>query len=317
MRYARMALLCAVVVVMCLGTSWATKVERREFTSPMDGTEFEGLALVSTDKFGGVDSDFCTWPKGSSGLPYEVQVCPNTFYAARNKMFNRRMAEATKEKMKSALDRWRKKHPEVRTVKDLTPGQRWELVAMCDMVRGNRPHVIGKWWIRAAWATRHAALKKLKTKFGDPMSAFEMVEEMIGELAEEKNEAKLVEKTFQVIMGLQRSGDAKRRDKFVAKLAKKKLDDDQKKKLESLKKNFAAEAVYLQHAIDSFNKALEDETVKDEQRGQYTYRIADMTRRLGKKKEAIELYRKTLKAGKLRKDIRVMAEHIINWLTLE
>lgn len=223
MRYGRMIALALAASVVCMPGHAATKVELREFTCPVDGTTFKARALVETDAFGGTDSDFCPWPKGSSGLPYRVQVCPKCFYGTRNDYFNQPLPVDIKEKLKTALEKWRTDHPEVKKVEDLTPGQRWELTAICGMVKHNHPPVMGELWQRAAWASRHHALRGTHLGFGDPMSAFEMIDGMALDLKAEKNENKAIDQTFQIIQACHRAGDPKRRDGFVKSLEGKTL----------------------------------------------------------------------------------------------
>ena len=317
MRYGRMIALALAASVVCMPGHAATKVELREFTCPVDGTTFKARALVETDAFGGTDSDFCPWPKGSSGLPYRVQVCPKCFYGTRNDYFNQPLPGNIKEKLKTALEKWRTDHPEVTKVEDLTPGQRWELTAICGMVKHNHPPVMGELWQRAAWASRHHALRGTHLGFGDPMSAFEMIDGMAIDLKAEKNKNKVIDQTFQIILACHRAGDPKRRDGFIKSLEGKTLKKASAERLVRLKQAFAAEALYLQRHIAAWNEALEKELVKPENRHVLLYVTADSTRRLGRDEEAVKLYTKVKESGKIRPDVRKMCDFMINWLSPE
>ncbi|HUW55208.1 MAG TPA: DUF2225 domain-containing protein [Planctomycetota bacterium] len=317
MRYARCLALALAASAMCVPGFAATKVEMREFTCPVDDTTFTARALVETDAFGGTDSDFCPWPKGSSGLPYGVQVCPKCFYGTRNDYFNQKLPGDIKEKLKTALEKWRTDHPKVTKVEDLTPGQRWELTAVCGMVKHNHPPVMGELWQRAAWATRHHALQGVHLAFGDPMSAFEMIDGMALDLKAERNKTKALEQTFQLVMACHRAGDAKRRDEFIKVLEGKNPDAESTARLERLKQAFADEDVYLQRIIAAWNEALEKDLVKPEHQHVLLYVIADSTRRLGRTEEAVKLYNKVKESGKIRPDIQKMCDFMINWLSPE
>jgi len=315
---------CVRVLIVVLATSvcsvagfCATKVELREFTCPVDGTKFSGRALVETDKFGGVDSDFCAWPGGTSGMAYEVQVCPKCFYATRNDYFNQRLPGDIKKSLKTALAKWRADHPEVTKVEELTPGQRWELTALCGIVKHNHPPLMGNLWLRAAWAARHHACHTLRMNFGDPMSTFEIVDGMEADLKAEKNENKAIVLTFRLVMACHRAGDPKRRDVFVKALEGKKLKEKDAARLAALKEAFAREALYQQRALDAFNKALDEDKIKPDERDVYLFIVADTTRRLGKDEEAVTRYKKVKEAGKIRADIRKMCDFMIHWLAPE
>ena len=308
-----------VVGVLLAGVSalWATTTAEQTFTCPVDGTKFTGRVVASTNSFGGVDSDMCSWARGESPLPYGVQVCPTCFYAQITENFDQALAQTSIDRLKQSMSKWREKHPDVKDVKDLSAAQRWELAAVCAVVRSYPPGFTGRLWLRAAWAKRHEALASLNLALGDPMSSFEDLDAMAMELKDEKDTRKLVAGKFRLAMLAQRVGEVKRRDARVAELEKEKLDEKQSARLAVLKKAFAEEAVYQQHAIDAFSKALADETVKGEEAATLQYLAADTTRRLGKNVEAVKRYRQVLAAGKVREDIRRMTEFMINWLTVE
>lgn len=309
--------LTSAVVMLFPATVWATKVEKKEFICPLDGTKFSALALVSTDKLNGVDSDFCAWPKGSSGLPYEVQVCPKCFYATRNEYFNQDLPGDVKEKLQAALEKWREKHEEVESADGLTPGQRWELTAISGAVKHNHPPLMGYLWQRAAWAARHHMLRELKLALGDPMSSFEILDSMERDLKEEKKADRVVERTFRLVMASQRVGDVPRRETYLKTLEGTKLDEGQKARLVELKKSIEAESLYQHRLTVAYDEALEKELVKPEHAHIYLFIIADTTRRLGKNAEAVTLYRKVKESGKVRPDVERMCDFLINWLTPE
>ena len=72
MRFRR-TVLCA-VVVLAAPAAWATTTKEQAYTCPLDGTKFTGRVVVSTNNFGGVDSDMCPWAKGDSPLPENTPV---------------------------------------------------------------------------------------------------------------------------------------------------------------------------------------------------------------------------------------------------
>jgi len=303
-----------VACLLCAPPVPATTVSPKEFTCPLDGTKFTGRVLVSTDKLGGMDSDFCSWPKGTPGLPYEVQVCPKCFYASRNEFFNDALPEAVKKSLETVLKKWRQDHAEAKTADELSGGQRWELAAVSGIVKNDHPPLMGNLWLRAAWAARQAVMSDLHLALGDPMSSFEQLDAMEADLKEEKDPQKIIEETFRLVLGSQRAGDVKRRDAHLKKLEEMKLSQDETSRLAALKKAFAAEALYQERAIASFNVALEKGLANPEERHVYLYLVADMTRRLGKNAEAVTLYKKVIGSEQVRPDIRKMCEFLINWL---
>ena len=309
--------LACVVVLLAAGASaaFATKTTTREFTCPVDGEKFTGRTLVSTNSFGGVDSDMCSWARGESPLPYGVQVCPTCFYARLSGDFDKALAPTSIVKLKKSLAKWREKHPRVKTVKDLASAQRWELAAICAVVRHNHSPIVGRLWLRAAWAKRHEGLATLNMALGDPMSSFEDLDGMVIDLKEQKDRKKLITGKFTLAMLAQRVGEVKRRDACIKQLEKEKLGEVQAARLAALKTAVAEEARYQTLAVDAFKKALADETAKGEDVYVLLYLAADTSRRLGKNAEAVKLYKQVLTAGKVRADVRRMSEFMINWLT--
>jgi hypothetical protein len=317
MRSVRTAVTVAAVWAACAGALRATEIAPKEFTCPVDETKFTGNALVSTDKLGGMDSDFCAWPKGTPALAYEVQVCPGCFYAARNEYFTQNIAEETRANLKTALDKWRKDHPGVTKVEELEPGRRWELAAVCAIVRQAPAPTVGNLWLRAAYATRQAAGADVRLGFSDPMSSFEILDSLEEGLKKEKDPKKLSDGLIQLAFGCHRAGDVKRRDATVKKLEAMKLDEAQAARLAALRKAFDAEKLYQERTVACFREALSKELVKPEEAHIYLFIVADTTRRLGKEADAVKLYREVKAAGKIRRDVASLCDFLINWLAPE
>jgi len=316
----RRLIACATVVatatLLALGAR-AAELAAKLFTCPLDGTKLEGKTVVSTNSNGGVDSDFCQWPTGGMSLTWEVQVCPKDFYSARTDTFESPLPDATKKDLQAALAKWRGDHPDVKSIDDVTPGRRWELTAICGIVKKHPVGVVGNYWLRAAWAARQWGLADCKYTFADPMSAFEMLDEADRTVKAAKSETKKANELLQFAMGCQRVGDVLPRDVAVAQLEKMKLDEKQSARLASLKKEFVEEASCQEKAIAGFTEAVEKELAPAEERDVYLFLIADMTRRLGKSTESVALYKKVLAAGKIRKDIRELSTYFINRLGSE
>jgi len=312
MRPALAFVVAAVAVVV--SAALATTFDDKPFTCPLDGHAFTGRVVVSTNTFGGIDSDFCPWARGASPLTFGVQVCPECFYARRTDSFETALAGDAKPRLKAALANWRGKHPAVKAVGDLAAAQRWELAAVCAVVRHNRPARVGNLWLRAAWAKRHEGLATLNLALGDPMSSFEELDGLAMGIAEIKDAKERVAATFKVAMLSQRVGEAKRRDDYVKQLGTLKLDKTQTARLDALKVAFAEERRYQVLAAAAFRRAVDEETVKPEETPIYRFLIADLTRRQGKNAEALKLYEKVKTSGKVRPDIRRMCDFMINWL---
>ena len=315
MRYRAAIAFVLTVAVVVVPMALATKTAPKDFTCPLDKEAFTGRVLVSTNTFGGVDSDFCPWARGESSLTCGVQVCPKCFYARKSEDFDKAVGTLSEPKLKAAVANWRKKHPKVKTVDDLTPAQRWELAAVCAVVRHNHAPIVGNLWLRAAWAERHRGLASLNMALGDPMSSFEELDGLVMDLDEIKDAKKRVDATFKTAMLAQRVGELKRRDAFFKQLDKMKLDRVQSDRLKALKAVVAAEARYQKLALTAFKRAIDEETVKAAETHVYLFLIADTTRRLGRNAEAVKLYQQAQKAGKVRPDIRRMCAFMVNWLT--
>jgi tetratricopeptide (TPR) repeat protein len=307
----------AAALVMTLATpTRATMTEEQAFTCPLDGTAFTGRVLSSSNRGGGVDSDFCVWSIGESPLQYEVQVCPKCFYARRNEDFNKPLPMATKQRLVKALTHWRKTHPEVKDIDGVRPAQRWELAAVCVMVRHNQPEIVGDLWLRASWARRHTGLAGLNMRIATPMDGFEQLDGLLYDLRKAKGEA-FVETLFRVVMLAQRVGQVKRRDAALGMLEKANLDAKQAEHLAQLRQAFADEAMYQERAIAAFSRAIEQEIANAERTAFYLYLIGDMNRRLGRNDEALKYYKQAASAPEVRDDVRDMCAFMVRWLTAE
>jgi hypothetical protein len=311
-------LAAALLSVLVSASAGATEVQPGEFTCPVCATKFTGNVLVKTDKEGGIDSDFCEWPKGTPALPYEVQVCPTCFYAARNQAFEGALLDATQATLKAALGKWKEGHAEAAKVEDLAPGQRWELAAVCLAARKAPMLIVGNLYLRSAWATRQCAGASFKLGgLGHPLSAFETLDEMEVSVKEEKDAAKQAEGLFKLAFGAHRAGDVKRRDATVRQIERLTLDETQAAKLAALKKAFDVEKAYQERTVACFREALEKEETPPEERHVYLFLAADMTRRLGDDAAAVKGYREVKASGKIRRDISALCDFFINYLTAE
>jgi hypothetical protein len=315
--HAGRTILAAAVVLTAASALSATTFQTKTFTCPLDGTKFEGKVVAATDSDGGVDSDLCPWPAGEVSLPHEVQVCPKDFYAVLNAYFDLDLTEDIKANLTAALAKWREKHAESKTVDDISPPLRWELTAVCAIVKHDDTRQMAEIWLRASWVQRQTGLKGFTLEFGDPISAFEVLTDVERDIRKAKKAKDRTELTFQMVMGAQRAGDVPRRDKYIAELEKQDLDEAGKARLEALRKSFAAEAEYQKLALARYVKAVDAEEGTPKDRALYQYLVGDLNRRLGNRDEAVKAFRKLLTTGEVDRNVKDVAGFLMDSLTAE
>ena len=149
------------VLLLIIGTAClATSSRAVEAECPVCASQFSASKLMSTNNFGGYDSDLCPNARGYSPLMTRIWGCPVCNFCGYSSEFEEKLTDARKAELKSWLAdniKVEKKGPENRY--DAIPAQtRYEVAARIAEMSKKPALEIGQLYLNAAWTCRNLGL---------------------------------------------------------------------------------------------------------------------------------------------------------------
>jgi hypothetical protein len=119
---------------------------------PVDGHRFQAME-VRSNRWGGVDADWCAHAFKTTPLELYAWVCPRCAYAGRKADFERALSDAEKKALKEGLKPLEALPPGAR--QDKVPGYvKFDLMAQAARLRGLPPLDVGRAYLHASWSAR-------------------------------------------------------------------------------------------------------------------------------------------------------------------
>ena len=304
----------------------ATSSVTKEYTCPLDETKFEGSVVVSTNTFGGWDSDFCSYAIGDSPLGFYVQTCPKCLFSAGKDFFeyNAKLTDEEKKKL------YEKLVPEVlhRLMIPSKPGKltkidKYDLAVKCSEVLYDKEIDQVGMLFNASWYARHEVVSDLVAPMArglskPPKEVQEEVEKKLKQMNIDEKEGMVFapiiiwENSIKDYSGLDllklyhRLGFYEKQEALMKQLLS---DPKQKEEAGKLKTIIEFETKCQKALVEKFKAALEKKQVGDEEINFVYYQIAEQNRRAGNSSDAKEWYKKTLQRNNLRIDIIYLCEY--------
>jgi hypothetical protein len=151
----RFKLLLLATVIFCLTLAppvLGTTIWPSQFTCPNCGRVYKDYAIMSTNNFGGWDSEFRAYALGFDPLGMLVHTCPKCGCPDRDSLGlddNARLSRREKARIRSLLrDYCRRQHLKP---KDFTPSHDYEVLAEILLLRGAPERAAAVEYLLAAW----------------------------------------------------------------------------------------------------------------------------------------------------------------------
>jgi hypothetical protein len=297
------------------------EVEKNPFTCPVCRNQFEASALPEISfesQFSGdksMDSDFCRHSKERSPLLDMVVTCPSCLFSAYAKEFSQPLREKHKTEVASML----KENPLPEFIKKdaVPPWLSWRYAGLCYAITRQDPLFVGQAFHGAAYAARIEATAAATAKLSipGPESVLSLLEELEKQVAAEKDRQKRFELLMLVAQTAQRGGFVQHRDEAITQLEKETAGNavaaQQVKAFTAL---VAAEEQCLEAALERYRTAMYDEKVPYRNRTLYNYLVADIMRRLGRRRSpVIAYYAHVVEDDDARPDMKKLAEYFIDY----
>lgn len=151
-------LLCFAILVPCM--LMATSSKRVETTCPVCQTVFSASMLMSTNNFGGYDSDLCPHAMGSSPMHIRIWGCPECHFSGFADDFEQKFDAKQQQELKKWLSQTFKviKSSDENVYNTFPSYQRYEIAAEM-AVKNNAPALeIARLFLNAAWCCRNIGI---------------------------------------------------------------------------------------------------------------------------------------------------------------
>lgn len=312
--------------VLALGTTppalpaFATTVRPVELTCPVCGQKISALVIMSTNTFGGQDSDLLSRARGTQPIVIFPIVCTKCYYAGYEDDFEKdvKLSEEQKEKLRKTL----KPPVEIKNTgksMEVPAWARYDLAAQTYSITGQSPEAIAATYHRASWAVRLTAeplpewsqgvqekIEKALSAAKEEADQWEPPKELarndaaaraeLGRYLAQRLDASPEEKRLGLgllaIELLREHGENPLALETMNKLKGLLPDEDFQKLQRRLTESIALEQNYQKKALSFLEKAAEDEKTPAEHRAILLYLCGELNRRLGQGKEARSWFEK-------------------------
>ena len=301
------------VLLLAAGAAQGTTWEKVELACPLCGEKVIGMVIMSTNTFGGTDSDFLQRAVGAQPVLITPIACGNCYYAGYRADFDKevKLSDDVKKKLRENLK------PPVAVKKggdarDLPAWARYDLIAQNYAIRAEKPEAIANCYLCAAWSVR---LTGDLPQTNLPNADQEKVNAYTEKIKKQEDKESLAE--YGVRLGTELShmlATVPDKDKRIVGLSaigvlrgygENALAEETLKRLDKWmpKKDFQAlekqlsesielERKYQKKALPLFEKLAADKSNED--RAVLMYLCGELHRRLGQPKEALAWYDKAL-----------------------
>lgn len=135
------------------GPSAGDEYKTVDVVCPVDGTRFQAREVTVSNRWGGIDADFCPHAVKTTPLELGAWVCPGCGFAGRKADFQSALDEPTRAALKAGL---RPMAPIPRDAKQTQiPGHvKFDLAAQAARLRGAPTTDVARAWLHASWSCR-------------------------------------------------------------------------------------------------------------------------------------------------------------------
>ncbi len=307
------ALLFSLTSERCLATSSRTV----EAKCPVCDHGFSASQLMSSNSFGGYDSDLCPHAMGSSPLINAIWGCPSCHFCGFSSAFEKPFTDSEKQELKQWLKQNVKiedyeKDAEAADSYDFIPVyRRYEIAAELSIRNKASAIETAHLFLKAAWCCRNLGLirQKSDTKLDSVVSEksaqvlFKFLDETARKIKPSANrasdmvqivkkaaasfsslqiqEADLAQSYLTMAKLLRSSGENQLAQDFLAKSLEKDASEQNAQLITAIRASIAAEARYQKKAIEWFEQALQQPDQTGKEKPETLVMLADTCRRTG------------------------------------
>jgi len=287
-------------------------------TCPVDGAKFEATLIDGTNHWGGRDSDGCVHAFNTTPLESWVWVCPACKFAGRKKDFEGMIPDGEKKALIDGL------RPLVEIKKDAKQNQipgyvKYELVAQVAQIRKAPVEEAGRAWLSASWSCRQQGAVYLvdfdewetlrdrynlnqkpiaygltKNRTDLELDAVKKLEKDIGANQYQKGPNRILARYLAEYLW-RKHGENQAAERWLSELEKLKgensIVDDAVAKSRAL---LPVEREFQKKALESYRAAYDGGTIDKKVAPEVAYLLAELSRRLGEKKDAATWYQKCI-----------------------
>ncbi len=286
------------------GRALATKVSYGMVTCPLDGTPSKVYSKVSSNTYGGYDSDLCTYSTHGQWREYAIATCPEDLYTVYGKDFDRVHDEQATLQLQQVAVEVRQDYPDPDA---LQVWDRYAIAARFYRVLGKDPAFVGELFHQASWVARDKAVGLYQGLEG-PAGAKEVLR--LGALELQKDLVPEARRTVTYNMALvaHRAGENQRREELLdAFEALPDLSETQRQAAARMREMAEVEAQYQDLAIEEYLAYLRRPTIPHGEKVRISYLLADLLRRRDRFLEAIPLYTLVANDNEAPQQLREMA----------
>ncbi|OGF64851.1 MAG: hypothetical protein A2Y62_17860 [Candidatus Fischerbacteria bacterium RBG_13_37_8] len=328
------ALLCfmiiGIAVLLLAQTKEQNKILDRKVTCPLCGFSFKAHIVMNPDTRGGEDTDFLIRSVGSNPIANTVWTCPKCYYSALPQDFQKKLPETVKKELFKTKDFGK----DLSTIAqdDIPAWLKYENAIIFYETLGQETQFIAGLHLKAAWACRLDAIEytpemdKLGQEYWDKVikfqeTTFQQYFHDMAELISQQMENHLDSSKKSAVLELVYADYRRKSGDYLAAL----------QILQNMKKQPATyntfksqidndillcekEKTHQQEALTLFEKELQQDKITKDYKIRFTYLAGELSRRLGKKKQAQDWYQKALELIPEDQTFRLLVEQQLKFV---
>jgi len=286
----------ALLIATCLWLTpdaIATQIGVRTGTCPLDGAPVKVNRQLSTNTYGGYDSDLCSYASNGQWRTYAVATCEKDLFSLLAGDFDLVREEAT---TKALLAESKAIQAKITDLDALEPWERQAIAVRFYRVLGKDDATLGELMLTAAWLARDEAVGVYEGLEG-PFDAINILNAGDEELEKPLTTAQRKRVLYNMARVAHRAGENSQRDRYLTEFEKlQPLDAEERQAIARMRKmTLEVEPKYQDEALALFRSWLDQPDLPPARVLRISYVFADTLRRRDRFREAFLLY--TLVAG--------------------
>ena len=290
-----------------LSVSFATGIHTEDIPCPIGPQEDYAKIyyVLSTNEFGGYDSDGATYSSGMQYRTYAISSCTLSLFSAFTKDMKQSFSDTEKKEIHSILQTEKK---QLQDPQNPTVWERYNIAAEIYRWQEKPAKFLGDLYLEAAWTVRDEAVGIHQGLHG-PEVADQVLQEGKKELNKNLSNDQRKMVTYNLARVAHRNARYAQRDLYIQQfLALPYLTNDEiAAGMRFIELTSRIEPVYLRRALQEY--LLHVQNAPND--GQTLYLIADIYRRLGENEKSEEYFRK----ANLTSDLQEEQRQIILYLS--
>ena len=284
-------------------TAHATGIHTTDAPCPIDDTDTVKLYFqISSNEFGGFDSDGATYSSGTQFREHAISTCTKSLFSAYPTDMQTSFSPDDVQQIKTWLGPIADQYP------NPMPWERYEIAAEYYRWKGKPALFMGRLYLEAAWTARDKAVG-IHPELQGPVVADQVLEQGAKELQKELTPEQRKMVTFNLARVAHRNAQFDKREQYLtAFLTDPALDDYERQTgLEFAKLTKEVEPRLLTLARSEYMNHLQ-QAPKD---GQTLYLLGDLNRRLGEYNQARTYFERANLSPQLQPEQRMIIAHLL------